>query len=79
MFKYSINLKWSEEDSCYIATVSEFPNLSAFGDSPEEAVKEAKIAIEGFLKVYKEDGCSIPEPKILEKFKEQQINRFINV
>jgi len=65
MFKYSINLTWSDEDNCYVATVSEFPGLSAFGDTPEEAVEEAKIAVEGFLKVYEEDGCQIPEPEIL--------------
>ena len=71
MFKYSINLTWSDEDNCYVATVSEFPGLSAFGDTPEEAVEEAKIAVEGFLKVYKEDGCPIPEPEILKPFSGQ--------
>ncbi|MDM8542868.1 type II toxin-antitoxin system HicB family antitoxin [Desulfococcaceae bacterium HSG7] len=68
MFKYSINLAWSEEDTCYVATVAEFSGLSAFGESPEEAVKEAKIAVKGFLKVYKEDGCPIPEPNTLKSF-----------
>lgn len=71
MFKYSINLAWSEEDSCYFATVTEFPGLSAFGESPEEAVEEAKIAVKGFLKVYKEDGCAIPEPATLKPFSGQ--------
>jgi len=65
MFKYSINLIWSDEDNSYVATVSKFSGLSAFGDTPEEAVEEAKIAVEGFLKVYEEDGCQIPEPEIL--------------
>ena len=71
MFKYSINLIWSDEDNCYVATVSEFPGLSAFGDNPEEAVEEAKIAAEGFLKAYEEDGCQIPEPEILKPFSGQ--------
>jgi len=71
MFKYSINLTWSDEDNCYVATVSEFLGLSAFGDTPEEAVEEAKIAVEGFLKVYKEDGCPIPEPETLKPFSGQ--------
>ena len=44
MFKYSINLTWSDEDNCYVATVSEFPGLSAFGDTPEEAAEEASPA-----------------------------------
>lgn len=71
MFNYSIILMWSDEDNCYIARIPEFPGLSAFGDTPEEAVKEAKIAAEGFLDVYKEDGCQIPEPHILEDFSGQ--------
>jgi predicted RNase H-like HicB family nuclease len=66
MFKYSINLTWSNENNCYVAPVSEFPGLSAFGDTPEEAV-------EGFLKVYEEDGCPIPEPKILKPFRYQKL------
>ena len=71
MFKYSINLLWSEEDDCYVATVSEFPGLSAFGESPEEAIKEAKIAVNGFLKVFREDGCLIPKPNTLKPFSGQ--------
>lgn len=71
MFKYSINLAWSEEDSCYVANVTEFPGLSAFGESPEDAVEEAKIAVEGFLKVYQEDGCPIPKPATLKPFSGQ--------
>ena len=71
MFKYSINLTWSDEDESYVAIVPEFPGLSAFGETPEEAVKEAKIAIEGFIKVFKEDGDEIPEPDKLRPFSGQ--------
>ena len=71
MFKYSINLAWSEEDSCYVAVVAEFPGLSAFGETPEEAAEEARIAAEGFMKVYQEDGCPIPKPATLKPFSGQ--------
>ena len=71
MFKYSINLAWSEEENCYIATVAEFPGLSAFGETAEEATKEAKIAVEGFLKVFEEDGCPIPKPETIKPFSGQ--------
>jgi len=62
MFKYSVQLSWSDEDDCYIATMKEFPGLSAFGDTPEEAAHEARIAAEGMIKVLIEDGDDIPEP-----------------
>jgi len=64
-FKYSINLMWSDEDESYVATIPEFPGLSAFGDTPEEAAGEAKIAAEGFMEVFKEDGRSLPDPALL--------------
>ncbi len=71
MDKYSINIIWSEEDCCYIATIPEFNGLSAHGDTPEEAIEEAKVALKAFLKVYKEDGCTIPEPQTLSEFSGQ--------
>jgi len=60
MFQYS--LTWSEEDKCYIATVTEFPNLSAFGKTRQEALKEAETAVDAFIEVLKEDSCEIPKP-----------------
>ena len=67
MFKYSIYLFWNDEDQGYIATIEEFPGLSAFGEIPEEAAKEARITAEGFIKVMVEDGDPIPEPKTIRK------------
>lgn len=71
MFKYSVNLIWSKEDNCYVATIAEFPGLSALADTPEEAVEEVKIAAESFMQVYKEDGDPIPEPIILNHYSGQ--------
>ncbi len=62
MFKYSINLAWSDENDCYLATIPEFPGLMTHGDTPEEAVVEAEVAAQGFLEIYEEDGDPIPEP-----------------
>jgi predicted RNase H-like HicB family nuclease len=67
MSKYSMNLIWSEEDNAYIVTVPEFPNLSAFGKTPQQAVNEAEIAIRGFIEVLTQDGCEIPKPMTLNK------------
>lgn len=64
MNKYSINIKWSDEDKSFIATIPEFPGLSAFGETQEEALKEAKTALNGFVEVYEEDNCQLPEPEI---------------
>ncbi|MEW6663800.1 MAG: type II toxin-antitoxin system HicB family antitoxin [Thermodesulfobacteriota bacterium] len=76
MFKYSLQLFWSEEDDSYVATIEEFPGLSAFGDTPEEAAREARIAAEGFIKVLEEDGELIPKPHIRQRSRpaEQNVN-----
>ena len=71
MFKYSIYSVWSDEDGGYIATISELPGLSAFGETIEEAVEEAKIAAEGFIEVYEEDGCDLPEPNKVSSYSGQ--------
>lgn len=59
MLKYSINLKWYEDDKCYIATVEEFPNLSAHGETYEEALDEIQIALKGAVDIMEEDNEKI--------------------
>lgn len=71
MSKHSVLVQWSEADKAYIATVSELPGLSAFGSSPEEAIKELSIAKEAYLEVLREDGEEIPEADLLKPFSGQ--------
>lgn len=58
--KYSFNLRFSEEDAGYIAISPEFRGLSAFGESPEEAIEEAKVALELFIETYEDENKSLP-------------------
>ena len=62
MPKYSFNIAWSEEDGEFIAKCSSFSGLSAFGETEEEALYEAKIALELFIESYKERGIALPKP-----------------
>jgi predicted RNase H-like HicB family nuclease len=71
MFHYSMVLQWSEEDNAYIATVPELPGLSAFGASPEKAIKELNIAKKPFLEVMAEDGEELPDADVLRPFSGQ--------
>lgn len=43
--KYSIKIFYSEEDEGYIALSEELDNISVFGSTEEEALKEIKNAI----------------------------------
>lgn len=47
----------------YIAECAEIPGLSGIGDTPEEALREIKEAVAGWLEVLEEDGMSSPPPE----------------
>lgn len=61
--KYTIEIFWSDEDEAFIAVCREFPGLSAFGETREEALKEAQIALDLMLETYREKGIPLPEPQ----------------
>ncbi|MDQ1327367.1 MAG: hypothetical protein QG641_647 [Candidatus Poribacteria bacterium] len=63
MYKYAIEIFYSEEDEGYIAVVPELPGCSAFGDSEKNALKEIMIAMELWLETAKNEGREIPQPK----------------
>ena len=70
-FQYAVNLVWSSEDEGYVATVPELPGLSAFGETVEEAAREAACAAEAFVEVLAESGSPIPSPLELPLFSGQ--------
>jgi predicted RNase H-like HicB family nuclease len=69
--KYSFQVAWSDEDKTYFASCPEFPGLLAHGDTPEEAIKEAGIALEGVIEVYKESDLQLPEPLTRQEYSGQ--------
>ena len=60
---YTYRIFWSEEDEAYIAEVEELEGCSAFGDTPEQALKEVQTAMQLWLEVAKEKGDPIPQPR----------------
>lgn len=71
MLQYSININWSNEDGGYIATIPEFKNLSAFGVTYEEALKEAEVVVEGYIEELNEKNLPIPYPNVLSTYSGQ--------
>jgi predicted RNase H-like HicB family nuclease len=63
MKDYHINIFYSAEDEAYIADIPDLKYCSAFGATPEEALREVLIAKENWLTVAREEGTPIPEPK----------------
>ncbi len=62
MHKYAITIFWSDEDRMYVAAVPELPGCSALGDTYEEALREAQVAISPWIDTAKEFGHPTPVP-----------------
>ena len=63
MYKYRMNVWWSEEDQAFLVEVPELPGAMADGATPEEAVAHAHEVIENWIAFAREHGRDIPEPE----------------
>jgi predicted RNase H-like HicB family nuclease len=63
MRDYHINIFFSEEDDGYIADIPDLEACSAFGETPEEALREVQRAKALWLKAAKENRKPIPVPR----------------
>ncbi len=63
MKDYHINIFYSEADEGYIADIPDLKYCSAFGETPEEAMREMQLAKAAWLEAAKVAGKPIPEPK----------------
>lgn len=63
MKDYHINIFYSEDDAGYIADIPDLEACSAFGNTPEEALKEVQIAKQGWIEAARAEGKPIPRPK----------------
>ena len=71
MPNYSFNVFWSAPDHCYIAISPDFESLSAFGDTPDEALAEMQTVLELAIETYQEKGWPLPEPKAQPEYSGQ--------
>jgi predicted RNase H-like HicB family nuclease len=62
MKDYHINIFYSEEDEGYIADIPALQFCSAFGDTPEKALKGVLIAKAAWLEAAQAEGKLIPLP-----------------
>lgn len=62
MKDYALNVLWSDEDESYIATVPDLRGCSAFGSTPEEAVREVQVAKRLWIESARASGDPVPDP-----------------
>jgi len=63
MKDYHINIPYSEEDGGFIADIPDLEACSAFGNTPDEALKQVEIAKIAWLEAARAEGKPIPQPK----------------
>jgi len=62
MSDYHINIFWSNEDGGYIADIPDLDACSAFGQTPQDALREVEIAKQAWLEAAKSEGKPVPQP-----------------
>jgi predicted RNase H-like HicB family nuclease len=60
---YHINIFYSDDDEGYIADIPDLVPCSAFGDTPDEALREVQIAKAAWLEAARANGKPVPSPR----------------
>ena len=63
MKDYYIYISYSEEDGGYIADIPDLEACSAFGSTPDEALKQVELAKIASLEAARAEGKPIPQPR----------------
>lgn len=63
MKDYHINIFYSEEDEGYIADIPDLKFCSAFGETPEEALRQVQLAKAAWLEAARAEDKPVPLPK----------------
>ena len=63
MNDYHINIFYSDEDGGYIADIPDLQACSAFGATPEDALREVEMAKAAWLEAARDSDKPIPEPR----------------
>ncbi len=63
MKDYHVNTFYREEDAGYIADIPDLEACSAFGETPEQALREVSLAKIAWLEAARDEGKPIPAPR----------------
>ena len=63
MKDYHINIFYSEEDGGYIADIPDLEMCSAFGENPDEALREVLLAKTAWIEAARQEGKPLPPPR----------------
>ena len=63
MNDYHINIFYSAEDEGYIADIPDLTDCSAFGETPDEALRHVEVAKKAWLAAARKESKPIPRPR----------------
>lgn len=63
--EYAMEIRFSQDDECYVARAPAFQFVAAHGDTPGEALKELEMALKGVIESMEEDGQELSESELL--------------
>jgi predicted HicB family RNase H-like nuclease len=66
LYRYVVG--WEEEDQVFVARVTEFPSLSAHGDTHEQALSELQHVVAVVLEDLEQEGSPLPEPLSMRRY-----------
>ena len=65
MLNYSMVIQWSKKERCFVVTLPEWGELcQTYGNTYEEALKNAKEVLQQMVDSSLEEGSSLPEAHI---------------
>jgi predicted RNase H-like HicB family nuclease len=60
---YEITIYWDAKDEIFVAEIPELPGCAAHGESRAEAMLNAEVAIDNWIRAAREIGQRIPKPR----------------
>ena len=64
MTEYPIVVVRDADDQVYIADVRDIRSCSAHGETPEEAMREVRVALTSMLEWMRQEGAALPPPTL---------------
>jgi predicted RNase H-like HicB family nuclease len=60
MNRYAFVVFWCDADGAWVADAPDLRSCSAYGDTPEQAVAELRVAVEAWLGTARTRGMPLP-------------------
>ncbi len=60
--RFKVEIGWNESIEAYVARVPDIPELVAWDETQEDALKKVRRAIRANIEMAKEHGDPVPEP-----------------